>query len=112
LIRPVHTAVVAAAAARCFDSFKKDLDDATGGREGSAASFANCSAACLQAAAVSFESDVEDADVALFNWLVEDVTAKLMADMESHVASLRSQKLKQIVTDAEVCVPVPPATLL
>ncbi|CAI7856925.1 unnamed protein product [Closterium sp. NIES-54] len=58
LIRPVHTAVVAAAAARCFDSFKKDLDDATGGREGSAASFANCSAACLQAAAVSFESDV------------------------------------------------------
>ncbi|CAI5500218.1 unnamed protein product, partial [Closterium sp. Naga37s-1] len=101
LIRPVHTAVVAAAAARCFDSFKKDLDDATGGREGSAASFANSSAACLQAAAVSFDSDVEDADMALFNWSVEDVTAKLMADMESHVASLRSQKLKQIVTDAE-----------
>ncbi|CAI5464782.1 unnamed protein product [Closterium sp. Yama58-4] len=101
LIRPVHTAVVAAAAARCLDSFKRDLDDATGGREGSAASFADSAAACLQAAALSFESDVEDADVALFNWSVDEVRTKLMADMESHVASLRSQKLKQIVTDAE-----------
>ncbi|CAI5528003.1 unnamed protein product [Closterium sp. Naga37s-1] len=101
LIRPVHTAVVAAAAARCFHSFKTDLDEATGGRDGSAASFADSSAACLQAAALSFESDVEDADVALFSWSVEEVRAKLTADMESHVASLRSQKLKQIVTDAE-----------
>ncbi|GJP31938.1 hypothetical protein CLOM_g16436 [Closterium sp. NIES-68] len=101
LIRPLHTAVVAAAAARCVDAFKTDLDDATGGKDGSAVSFAASAAACLQAAALSFESDAEDADVSLFGWSVEEVRAKLLADMESHVASLRSQKLKQIATDAE-----------
>lgn len=84
-----------------LEKLKSDLESEMGGKDCSPVAFCNTAKDISEKAMSLFDAGAADAKVSEVTWDASKIREKLKRDIDSHIASVKAEKLKFVASDAE-----------
>uniref|UniRef100_A0A1D1Y028 Protein ROOT HAIR DEFECTIVE 3 homolog n=1 Tax=Anthurium amnicola TaxID=1678845 RepID=A0A1D1Y028_9ARAE len=97
LVHPAYQTMLGHLRSRALENFKNELEQSMKRGQGYAVAIRECARSCLR----EFDQGCGDASIKQADWDASRVREKLRRDMESHAASVRSEKLSKLAADYE-----------